>query len=206
MLPPGGAALIAPVHSLSADGRLISAVATGTDSRRLAFQVHRVPPARTRELLAVAAAAGLLGGDDTRDGTAGPDAPVVRVTAASATRRHTTIMPRADTAVARLRGALDRLALDAGTAYQAAREAVIAVGTDVRTGVVDWPLGTLAGQPLAGLSTGGRCGVPAAARRDEVHQVIERAGAGVVWRSDGQLWMVTIRPLLPDEDGCAALS
>jgi hypothetical protein len=75
---------------------------------------------------------------------------------------------------------------------------------------VDWPLA----QPLAtfgqvgggGPGGGGpgalACGVVSGADLETLRPVLGRANQGTPWRSDGKLYSILVRVLLPDESGC----
>jgi hypothetical protein len=78
--------------------------------------------------------------------------------------------------------------------YRAARVAVLA-GPDQGTGP-DWPYRPLGSGPQVG---GRTCTVLSA--RDGA-----KAGVHPLWRDRGQTFRVSVRPLLPDEPGCAALA
>jgi len=191
LLPLGGTAAVPPSFSLYGDGRLI--VPTGGGAWPM-FTEHRVPPAEVSRLLGAAADAGLLDGADRP--AAGPDGPVVVVTAASVSQRHTVKLPRSDRSVAGLRAELGRLATDhPGTGYRPAAVAVIAVGNEVPGPARDWTLSAL----------DDRCTVLRGSEVDAAQQLAATADATTIWRFGDRRWSLAFRPLLPDEPDCTAL-
>ncbi|HWO70215.1 MAG TPA: hypothetical protein VNP94_05610 [Actinomycetota bacterium] len=68
---------------------------------------------------------------------------------------------------------------------------------------VAWPLGPLAGfgEP-SGLAPGARCGVVEGSDLRALLPLAERANELTSWTSGGERYLLTFRPLLPDESGC----
>ena len=72
----------------------------------------------------------------------------------------------------------------------------------------DWPLAT----PLAtlgapgGFAEGMRCGVVSGAELTTLLPVLQASNQLTYWRSGGQTFQLTLRPLLPDETGCPPTS
>ncbi|HWO69366.1 MAG TPA: hypothetical protein VNP94_01210 [Actinomycetota bacterium] len=68
---------------------------------------------------------------------------------------------------------------------------------------VAWPLGPLSGFGRGSdLAPGARCGVVEGPDLHEVLPLAERANELTPWTSGGQRYLLTFRPLLPDESGC----
>ncbi|WP_406108127.1 hypothetical protein [Micromonospora globbae] len=194
MVPPGGTAAIPPSFSLFGDGRLVS-VATGASGGWPRLRESTVPDEGVRDLYGDAAA--------LRDRpTENPDEPVVRVVVGSADGRRTVTLPRSDPSATRLRAALAAYANASATEYRPAAVAVIATPADPAEPARPWPLPRLSGEPLP-KSAGSTCLVLRGADLDAVRRAT--ADAGARWRSEGRVWQVRPRPLLPDETGCADL-
>ena len=204
LLPPGGAAATIPTFSLYADGRLVTAAATGDPNTWPTLTEHRVAAADIRQLLGQAAADGLLA---PRSGAAaGPDAPVTVVTVATADRRYTGTLARTDPALAPLRADLTRYAAGSGSPYRPATVAVIATANaDPTAPVRPWPLDQFDGQTLTGTGTGSRCVLLRGTAIDTVKQAAATATPTTSWRGGDRLWTVFFRPLLPDEADCGSL-
>ncbi len=68
---------------------------------------------------------------------------------------------------------------------------------------VPWPLGSLAGfgDPTE-LAPGARCGLVEGPDLRALLPLVERANELTPWTSGGQRYLLTFRPLLPDESGC----
>jgi len=204
LLPPGGAAATTPTFSLYADGRLVTAAATGDPNTWPTLTEHRVAAADIRQLLGQAAADGLLA---PRSGAAaGPDAPVTVVTVATADRRYTGTLARTDPALAPLRADLTRYAAGSGSPYRPATVAVIATANaDPTAPVRPWPLDQFDGQTLTGTGAGSRCVLLRGTAIDTVKQAAATATPTTSWRGGDRLWTVFFRPLLPDEADCGSL-
>jgi hypothetical protein len=208
LLPPGGAAAIPPAYALYGDARLITGrpAAPGTGVWPV-FEERRIAASELPGILRRAADAKLLGGASAAGPRPpGPDAPMVRITVASAGARQTTMLPRTDGSLAALRGDLSRLAAGAGTPYRPATVAVIATANDDPSAPTRaWPLPALDGEPMTGLNAGATCTL---LRGDEIETARRAAGdatPGTLWRSGDRSWSIALRPLLPDETGCGAL-
>ncbi|MEV1329383.1 hypothetical protein AB0J20_07380 [Micromonospora costi] len=195
MVGPGGTAAISPSFSLLGDGRLISR--TGPPGGWPQMREDRVPPDGVRRLLRDATAV-----PDRPAGNA-PDAPVVRLVVVSTDGRRERTLPRTDAAVERLRATLAGYADGPAVPFRPEAVAMVATPGDAAEPARPWPLPTLAGEPLSGLAAGSTCLVLRDADLDTV-RAAATAGAGR-WRSDGRVWQVAPRPLLPDETGCADL-
>ncbi|MFC0506483.1 hypothetical protein [Micromonospora costi] len=195
MVGPGGTAAISPSFSLLGDGRLISR--TGPPGGWPQLREDRVPPDGVRQLLRDATAV-----PDRSVGNV-PDAPVVRLVVVSTDGRRDRTLPRTDPAVERLRAALAGYVDGPPVPFRPQAVAMVATPGDAAEPARPWPLPTLAGEPLGGLAAGSTCLVLRGADLDTV-RTVATASAGR-WRSDGRVWQVAPRPLLPDETGCADL-
>jgi hypothetical protein len=77
-------------------------------------------------------------------------------------------------------------------------------GAGVEPTLKDWPLATPLGSfgaPL-GDSTGMRCGVVTGDELATLLPDLQSSNALTYWRSQGDTYQLTLRPLLPDESGC----
>ena len=71
--------------------------------------------------------------------------------------------------------------------------------------VVDWPGPPLAGEPVGGATEVG-CSVVSGEQTPVVLATARSANSATPWRTtDGNLWSLSFRPLLPDESSCADL-
>ncbi|TDC40544.1 hypothetical protein E1211_00020 [Micromonospora sp. 15K316] len=197
LLPPGGAAALAPRYSLFGDGRLISAPTAAGGWPQL--REDTVSADDVRELFRTAAALP----DGPAAGT--PDGPVVQVVVGAAGGRRTVTLARDDAAATRLRADLARHAGGPPTPYDPTVVAIVATPADPAEPARPWPLPTLAGEPLDGTSAGSTCLVLRGADLDTARRAVGPADAAARWRSAGRVWQVAPRPLLPDETGCADL-
>lgn len=106
--------------------------------------------------------------------------------------------------------------LDAGTVtdegqYEPTAVAAIAdawvdpgAGAELEQPQVQWPEPDLPGEPLGeSIPTG--CVTTEGAAAQQVLQAAEDANAATPWVSGAEQWTVALRPLLPDESGCADL-
>ena len=66
-----------------------------------------------------------------------------------------------------------------------------------------WPGPALPGDPIGGPEVG--CVTAAGDALGKVLDAAKKANAATPWTSGGKRWMVAVRPLLPDESGCADL-
>ncbi|MEV4640955.1 hypothetical protein AB0J80_26805 [Actinoplanes sp. NPDC049548] len=115
----------------------------------------------------------------------------------------------------KLIGFLDELdKLTSGTGAQPYRPETLAAvvrpyvdNTDAlpgRPAAMPWPGPALPGEPLAEAQKLG-CVTMTGEQRDAVLAATKEANASTPWSSGGNGWTVTLRPLLPDETGCADL-
>jgi hypothetical protein len=99
------------------------------------------------------------------------------------------------------------------TAYEPAAVAAIATawvapGADaglVAPEPVAWPGPALPGEPMGAADLGVGCVVAEGDQAAAVLAAASKANAATPWTSGGKKWSVTLRPLLPDETGCADL-
>lgn len=108
-----------------------------------------------------------------------------------------------------LRTTLGAAAVSESTSYQPTRIAAVAMpwqtpGEGVTAGApVAWP-----GPALPGASLGEGLGLGCVVTEKETAAVLTAAAKATSitpWTSGGKSWTVTLRPLLPDETGCASL-
>ncbi len=109
-------------------------------------------------------------------------------------------LPRAAIALPERAYTIERLQLIVLQADEAIEEP-----TDVEPSELDWPLSAALaefGSPYQVLGRQARCGV---VEREELAAVVDamsKANTLTRWRSDGTLFVIFPRPLLPDETGC----
>jgi hypothetical protein len=205
LLPPGGLAAVLPAYSLFGDGRLVVAPAPGTVEVWPSLRQYQLSAAQVRQVQQSAVQAGLTDAAPAPP-AAGGDAPVRIFTVGTGTGPRTTTVPRSDQATTRLYGDLVALATGAATTYQPTAVAIIATAnTDPSAPVREWPLASLDGLILSGTSAGSRCTVARDAAVERIRQAAAGATAGTLWRSNGQLWTVVFRPLLPDQPDCSSV-
>lgn len=72
---------------------------------------------------------------------------------------------------------------------------------------VAWPLATSPGAfAEVGDGLGLRCGTVAGADLDSLRPLLERSNQRTPWTAEGETYLLTLRPLLPDEADCSALT
>ena len=222
-----------PPVSVYADGRLISQgpqIAIYPPPALPNVQVQRLDPATVDGLVAEARAAGVRpGGDLGQPGVA--DAVTTRITVTDGDGRDTVdvlalsearpddprLTPAQRQARATLAAFVQKLT-DLSTArgvpepqpYRPESVAALARpyaappdGLPEPPAVVTWPGPALPGAALAG-TTG--CVTVSGAAAGPVLAAAGSATTITPWRSGGRLWSVRVRPLLPDEGGCADLT
>jgi hypothetical protein len=221
-----------PMVSVYADGRVISegpvaAVYPGPALPNV--QERQIAPGVVQDLVDRAMAAGVA---ETSDLGSPPiaDAPSTRFTVVTASNTYvrevyalqetpaqetpmTGVTAGQQAARAKLNDLLTALtdaASGQSRAYVAAAlAAVVAPWTGPQDGLVQpevrWPGPALPGEQIGGAPDGG-CVI---ATGDEMHALLDAAGsanAATPWlTADGNRWSVILRPLLPDETGCADL-
>jgi hypothetical protein len=221
-----------PLVSLYADGRLISQgpqIAIYPPPALPNLQVQRLDRATVDGLLAKADAAGIRSSLDLGQPTV-VDAPTTRITvvtgegrrtlevvglteAAPADPRLTPAQREARAKVAKFVQDVTDLPAAAGTPkgepYRPQSLAALAHpyvrpsnGLPEQPHAMDWPGPALPGTPVG---TAG-CVTVSGADAGKVLQVAADATAITPWRSGGSSWSVRLRPLLPDETGCADLA
>lgn len=187
-----------PDFSLYGDGQVIA-------GSRSPVEYH-LTPAAVRRLVAAASDAGLARRHDVTDPQM-TDAIYKVITFVAGGRAVTSkiVQPGGGTKIATFLGRLDparwpRTDLTAEPhPYRAERLAVLAVPVAGGTGPA-WPLhplatGTPVGTRTCSVLTGG-----------DVARAERLAAQGDQWTDHGRAYRVTLRPLLPDETGCAALT
>jgi hypothetical protein len=219
-----------PMISVYADGRVITdgpveAIYPAPALPNL--QEARIDEAAVQDLVDRAVAAGVTATSDL--GTPPiADAPSTRFTLVSASHTYVReaealqetppgaagLTPDQESARAKLSDFLTALTGAAGTDTRPFRaDAVAAVASpwvDPQDGLqqpeVTWPGPALPGEPTGGLADVG-C---VTATGDQARAVLDAAGranAATPWvGADGRRWTVIVRPLLPDETGCADLT
>jgi hypothetical protein len=70
---------------------------------------------------------------------------------------------------------------------------------------VAWPGPALPGEAMGSADLGVGCVVAEGDQARAVLTAAAKANAATPWTSGGKKWSVTLRPLLPDETGCADL-
>lgn len=210
-----------PLFALYGDGRVIAPgpVDASMPSPLLPnLRQEHVTPAEIQEIVAAADAAGLLGPNANYGGPGMPDAPntVFRTTVAGATH---VINASADgvgdqgkladfeNSVLDLSGLLGRKVGDDG-AYQPAGLNVfssVASQPDATQPVMTWPL--TADPGTAGATTlidGTRCLAVKGADLAPFLAAAQNATGGTIWKAPSGEYSVSVRPLYPEESGCAA--
>lgn len=194
------------------------------------LQLHRIAPEDVDRLIARARDAGVRAGADLgRPSVA--DAPSTRFTLSSASGTEVLevyalgetdgLTEAQRTAREKLRNLLTELtepgglveADRAGAAEPYRPEGVAAVATPWRADrnagpagqqpEVAWPGPALPGASLPGLDV--HCVEAHGADADAVLAAAEKANANTPWTAGGKRWQLRLRPLLPDEAGCADL-
>jgi hypothetical protein len=220
-----------PDVSVYADGRVVTqgpqiAIYPGPAMPNL--QVWQLDAAATRTLLDDAVAAGVRGGADL--GSPGvADAPTTRIdvvrdgvthsVSAVALREAMPDDPRltagqqaARQKLAAFLARLDEMAAAPGQQpYRAETLAALAQsyrapedGLPEQPGPIAWPGPALPGEYLSPTVKIG-CVTVSGAGLDAVLAAAQKANQNTPWTSGGNRYMVTFRPLLPDEGGCADL-
>jgi hypothetical protein len=197
LLPVTGAAGVFPTFSLYGDGHLISSAGRGTGWPDL--RDHQVSRDEVKRLLGAATDAGLLGDAPP---PAGPDAPMVIVTAVSAGQRRTSTRPQSDPALTPIRADLNGHIAGPGSAYQPQAVAVIAISNEAPGPTRPWTLSELEGQLLR---SGGFCTVLRGPDVDAARRLADGSDVTTIWTHGDRRWSLAFRPLLPDEPDCAAL-
>jgi hypothetical protein len=232
-LAPDGGRI--PMVSVYADGRVITqgpeiAIYPGPALPNL--RVRRIAVRDVDRLVARARTAGV--GTPTDFGTPGiADAMSTRFTvngpggtrttdvyALSETDAQTSgLTSRQRAARARMRALLDAItdlprtlgahAVRPDQSYRATAVAAIArtwtsTGTGIDSPVRAWPGTALPGQPF-GNTTGLTCATSTGAAATRVLTAATSASTATPWSFHGQRWSILLRPLLPDEAGCADL-
>jgi hypothetical protein len=77
-------------------------------------------------------------------------------------------------------------------------------GEPVKSPEKAWPGPALPG-PIMNQNTGTGCVMVTGSQKDQVLAAAAKATAVTPWTQDGQKWLITFRPMLPDEGGCAML-
>jgi hypothetical protein len=212
-----------PLLALYGDGRVIvpgpvDAASPGPLLPNLRQQ--HITPAEIQTILAAADAAGLLGPNVTYGGPGMPDAPntVFRTTVASVTHlinasgtgvEAQTKLGAFENSVLNLSGTLGRTVPDDGP-YQPAGFNVfssVASQPDATAPVVTWPLS--ADPATAGGTTlvdGVRCLAAKGADLTAFLAAAKTATAGTIWKAPSGEFSVSVRPLYPEESGCAAVA
>jgi hypothetical protein len=210
-----------PLLAMYGDGRVITpgAVdATLPGPLIPNLRQRHVTPAEIQKIVAAADAAGLLGPDANYGGPGMPDAPntVFRTTVAGVTHL---INASAEgvgaqsklgdfvNSVVDLSGMLGRTVADDGP-YQPAGYNVfssVASQPDATAPVVTWPLS--ADPATAGATTlvdGTRCLALKGADLAAFLAAAQTASSGTIWKAPSGEYNVSVRPLYPEESGCAA--
>jgi hypothetical protein len=221
-----------PMVSVYGDGRVITegpvpAIYPGPALPNV--QVTMVTPELVQELVRQGLAAGVRNGADfgrpnvadapaTRVTVAGPDGTqVVSVEALAEAPSNDPILTagqraaRAELAkyVATVSGLSAAEGMPRPVAYDPARLAVLARPWTDPKGAGDnpakaWPGPALPGE-VGNATAGTGCTVVTGAPKDQVLAAAKTASAITPWTHGGKRWSVTFRPLLPEEQGCAAL-
>lgn len=220
-----------PQVSVYADGRVISegpVVAVYPGPALPNVQVQTISPERVQELIKAAEAAGVRNGADFgRPNVA--DAPSTRVTvvtpqgtqSVTAAALHES-QPQDPQLTPAQRSAREKLATYVSSLtslqtsqsdvkpYSAEAVAVLARpwvdpgGTDPKSPEKAWPGPALPGTYLnAAIKIG--CVMVTGAEKDKVWAAAKDATAITPWTADGAKYLITFRPMLPDEAGCAVL-
>lgn len=207
-----------PEVALYADGLLVHADRTGTDSR----PVLRSTRLDRRDLAAIqrlAVAAGLeAGGDTTLAPAAGRSGADGSRTVVTARLRGTVTTVRADqldsdeeeqdrfadadraAKVAALIRALRERAAEADEPLAVTTHVVVATQAAQDPAADAWPGPRLGTFPA--VSSTQRCGLVTGAERDAVAAAVDADGFGGRYRDGGATWQVVGRVLLPHEDNC----
>lgn len=198
-------------------------------------QVQHVSPADVAKLVRLALDAGVGAGTDLGVPRI-LDAPLTRFTVLADGGTRTTDVPALReagedaagltaaqrAARAKLVHLLDQLtdlpktlgsgAVDEAKPFQGAGLAAIAQqyrandqSTEPPAAELAWPGPALPGEPLGG-ATGLGCVTATGDALAKVLDAAKQANAATRWMSGGKPWSVTLRPMLPDESGCADLT
>jgi len=209
--PTAGAPL--PEFSLYGDGRVI--VSTGRRGALATADEYRLSADGYRKIYRSALAAG-LGRGRTLERAPSPDAPVLTLQLLVNGTVHTTqvIAPTAGDADRRALAAF-RATLRPGSwsasdraagpaPYRPDRLAAVATWFAARAdpGAPRWPFADLAQGTRV---SAGLCSVHTGAALATAVRLAAAQTPSTRWASDGNLYYVAFRPLLPDEAGCAAL-
>ncbi|WP_250004229.1 hypothetical protein [Actinoplanes sp. M2I2] len=230
-VPPDRTVGALPSISVYADGRVITegptpAIYPGPALPNL--QVVTLSPDRLRQVVKEAGDAGVRAGTDFgRPNVA--DAPTTRVTVTTAEGTQSVavealneaqaddpmLTTAQEAARAKLAGFVDKLGdlatgEDAGTSAAYQPEAVAALArpwTKETAGEgtqpeITWPGPALPGDYLNPAFKIG-CVVVDGVQADKVLAAAKKANQLTPWTADGQKYLITFRPLLPDETGCA---
>jgi hypothetical protein len=221
-----------PGTSVYGDGRVISEGPTPAIYPGPALpnvQVQRITPELVRELIREGVAAGVRNGVDLgQPGVA--DAPTTKITVVTADGpqivaavalseapaddpRLTAAQRQARTKLAafdqKLSGLTVRPGASQSTAYQPARIAVLASPYTAPTGLPASPAKAWPGPALPGTdidaATKAGCVVVSGPQTATVLAAAKGANAITPWTAGSAEWHIVFRPLLPDEDGCAAV-
>ncbi|XVU21873.1 hypothetical protein ACQPZJ_31995 [Actinoplanes sp. CA-054009] len=230
-VPPDRTVGSLPAVSVYADGRVITEgpvpmIYPGPALPNV--QVTQISPERVRELTRQGASAGVQNGTDFgRPNVA--DAPTTRVTvrteqgtqsvaveALNESQANDPMLTQAQRdARKKLSGFVTVLTglsgESKGKEYEPEEMAVLARpytdpgGTDPKSPEVAWPGPALPGQYLnAAFKIG--CVTVSGAELDEVLAAAGKANAMTPWTSGGAKYLITFRPLLPDESGCSTFT
>lgn len=197
MLPPGGRAAAIPPFSLYADGSAVVSSPGSPHLRRLALGAAAMAQLREQT-----ESAGLFDGPTER-GTPAPDAPVTVFTVLAGEGHRLVTVVGDDESTRTLSEHLAAHASAQGGAPYAP-DAVAVIATSGAGGVRrSWPLERLSsGTPV----DGSFCRVVRGADARAVSRLLGDAAPDVAWTSGGYDYAVALRPLLPDERGCADLT
>jgi predicted small lipoprotein YifL len=202
-LKPGEPASIVPQFTMYGDGRTIM-VAPRSDGLMPELRELRLPQERVQQLVDHAIDADVL--DEREAGTdIGPEATISLITLTAEERTGTAELgPDVGGDLGELRETMQEYAANPNAVrYPVSAIAVLATPIDGQPDRT-WPLGPL--RITQDRIDGAYCVIY---RNDDVQTVTreaQRAEAGDTWYSGEATYVLSFRPLLPDEKGCDSLS